>query len=183
MKSLTNQEQLEKHVDKTPSVKIVVILLMAALVAVFVVKAFVASEKRRTEVKRIICKTNLFSIAHDLRLYIDDHSGKWPIADKWCDLLLKRDGVYRAEFQCPGPMTGECDYALNKDAIGLQFGEENKYIVFIFESKPGWDQVGGRKLLATDNHKDFGLGCNVLFGDGHAEWVPAEELTTLRWEP
>lgn len=43
-----------------------------------------------------------------------------------------------------------------------------------------WNQVGGSEILTTDNHK--GIGCNVLFNDGHVEFVKAERLGELKWD-
>ena len=42
-----------------------------------------------------------------------------------------------------------------------------------------WNQVGGPEDLTIDNHE--GRGCNVLFGDGHVEFVKAEDIGKLRW--
>lgn len=41
-----------------------------------------------------------------------------------------------------------------------------------------WNQVGGPELLAFDRHKD---GCNILFADGHTEFVKTDKLIELRW--
>jgi prepilin-type processing-associated H-X9-DG protein len=51
----------------------------------------------------------------------------------------------------------------------------------LFESKPGWNQVGGPELLWTDNHG--GKGCNILFGDEHVECVECKQLAKLKWKP
>ena len=42
-----------------------------------------------------------------------------------------------------------------------------------------WNQVGGPEDLTVDNHD--GKGCNVLFGDGHVDWIKAEDIGKLRW--
>ena len=41
-----------------------------------------------------------------------------------------------------------------------------------------WNKVGGPELLAYDRHED---GCNILFADGHAEFVKLFDLPNLRW--
>jgi len=184
MRTSTDQNQSISPAKNNNRAKLIVIIfLAAAVVSVFVVKVYLISEKKRRKVERIICKTNILTIGRNLRLYIDDCSGNWPTEDTWCNMLLNREDLYRADFHCPGTVSGECHYALNKEALGLQFGEENKDMVFIFESKPGWNQVGGRELLSMENHKDFGRGCNVLFGDGSAKWISAKEIEALRWTP
>ena len=47
--------------------------------------------------------------------------------------------------------------------------------------KSRWNQVGGPEVLTTENHQ--GRGCNILFADGHAEFVFVEEIPSLRWKP
>lgn len=42
-----------------------------------------------------------------------------------------------------------------------------------------WNLSGGPEILTTRYHK--GKGCNVLFADGHVEFVPAKKIPTLRW--
>jgi prepilin-type processing-associated H-X9-DG protein len=50
----------------------------------------------------------------------------------------------------------------------------------LFETKAGFNQVGGPELLTTDNHN--GKGCNVLFADNTVEFVKTEELANLKWK-
>jgi prepilin-type processing-associated H-X9-DG protein len=42
-----------------------------------------------------------------------------------------------------------------------------------------WNLAGGPEMLTTRYHE--GEGCNVLFVDGSAEWVPSNEMHKLRW--
>ncbi len=42
-----------------------------------------------------------------------------------------------------------------------------------------WNQVGGPEDVTFDNHEGF--GCNVLFCDGHVDFVKAEDIGKLRW--
>jgi len=52
-------------------------------------------------------------------------------------------------------------------------------MVLLFETYPGWNQVGGPEILTTDNHQ--GDGCNVLFVDSHVEFIKTEYLNDLKW--
>lgn len=42
-----------------------------------------------------------------------------------------------------------------------------------------WNLSGGPEMLSTRYHK--GEGCNILFADGHSEYIPSDEIHTLRW--
>jgi prepilin-type processing-associated H-X9-DG protein len=52
-------------------------------------------------------------------------------------------------------------------------------MVLLFETSPGWNQCGGADILTVGNHE--GDGCNVLFVDGHVEFVTSAGLQHLRW--
>ena len=49
----------------------------------------------------------------------------------------------------------------------------------LFETVPGWNQVGGPDILTTENHR--GEGCNIVFADGHTEFVRTEDIDSLKW--
>jgi prepilin-type processing-associated H-X9-DG protein len=44
-----------------------------------------------------------------------------------------------------------------------------------------WNQFGGPEILTASHHR--GKGANILFADGHVEFVPVEKFPTLRWKP
>jgi prepilin-type processing-associated H-X9-DG protein len=54
-------------------------------------------------------------------------------------------------------------------------------MVLLFETNPGWNQVGGPESLTTENHQND--GCNVLFVDGHVEFVKKQDVNRLHWKP
>ncbi|MBN1457288.1 MAG: hypothetical protein JW912_05505 [Sedimentisphaerales bacterium] len=43
-----------------------------------------------------------------------------------------------------------------------------------------WNQIGGPEILTTEHHDN--IGCNILFGDGHAEFILTEDMSSLKWE-
>jgi hypothetical protein len=69
------------------------------------------------------------------------------------------------------------DYAMNPNCRV----ESPEGMVFLFESKPGWNQHGGPELFTLDNHDPKG-GC-VLLNDGTVKFIRTEEeLKQLRWK-
>ena len=69
------------------------------------------------------------------------------------------------------------DYAMNPHCRKDSPGD----MVFLFESKPGWNQHGGPELFTFDNHDPKG-GC-VLLNDGTMKFIRTkEELNQLRWK-
>ncbi len=126
---------------------------------------------------KIHCMGNMHTIGGALRFYADENNGKYPAADEWCD-LVKRYVTYEPErrFVCPTGGHGPCHYAINPNC------QPNSPLdtVLLFETKGGWNQFGGAELLTFENHR--GKGCNVLFNDGHLEFIKPEDLGKLKWE-
>jgi hypothetical protein len=99
---------------------------------------------------------------------------------KWCDFLKEHRDPKFLRFKCPGDKVGPCSYAINKD---FREADElySKNTVYLFESKPGWNLVGGKELLNLDNHN--GKGCTIMFGSGRIEFVTADKIEDLIWQP
>lgn len=53
-------------------------------------------------------------------------------------------------------------------------------VVWLFDSREGWNLYGGSELLNWNNHE--GKGCNVLFSNGQIMFVEKEKLASLRWK-
>jgi hypothetical protein len=50
----------------------------------------------------------------------------------------------------------------------------------LFETKAGWNKLGGLEILSLENHKR--KGGIVFFNDGHGEFIEPERLGELKWE-
>ena len=53
------------------------------------------------------------------------------------------------------------------------------YYMRIKISETRWNQSGGPEIL-TKRYND-GKGCDILFADGHVEYVPAKKIKDLKW--
>ena len=126
---------------------------------------------------QMVCGTNLSGLSKAMLLYTSEYDDKYPTAEKWCDLLPEKATVPRKSFRCKGASEGPCNYAMNKNVENLGRNAPAD-MVLLFESKPGWNQSGGPEILTTNNHHD---GCNVLFVDGHVEFVKTGDINKLRW--
>jgi hypothetical protein len=126
------------------------------------------------------CMNNVHQLAIGFKIYSDEHRGRYPTSEKWCDLLLEDTFPEDSDkiFVCPSKLrSGEkCSYAMNPNA------EPNSPfdMVLLFEAGAGWNQFGGQELLATDNHRS--KGSTVLFCDYSVRYVKPEEVGQLRWE-
>ena len=143
------------------------------------------------------CSNNIRHLCLALHTYaIAEFDGKLLTVEPWCDVLITKDYLGKGDavlelFVCPYSDTkeGQSSYALNKNLAGFKISDDLKFegipdpedVVLLFETKPGWNQVGGPELLTVDNHE--GDGCIICFVDGHAEFVSAEDIDTLHWKP
>jgi len=129
---------------------------------------------------RMVCGANLSGLSKAMLIYANDYDDKYPTPEKWCDLLVEYCEVDPVSFCCKGAPEGPCNYALNENIVELGIKTQPD-IVLLFETHPGWNQVGGPEILTTDNHQ--GEGCNVAFVDSHVEFVKAGDIEFLKWKP
>jgi hypothetical protein len=83
------------------------------------------------------------------------------------------------EASAPSPPvdTWISDYAMNPNCQA----DSPKDMVFLFETKAGWNQHGGPELFTFDNHDP--KGGLVLLNDGTVKFIRTEEeLKQLRWK-
>jgi prepilin-type processing-associated H-X9-DG protein len=132
---------------------------------------------------RLVCASTVKGLSTVIKVYAYDYNDRLPTIKSWCDLLIAHADVPPTAFVCPESDTkeGQSSYAFNINVDRMNLSQIPPDVVLVFETKPGWNQVGGPELLTTDNHK--GRGCNIGFADGHTEFVKTEDLDTLRWEP
>lgn len=131
--------------------------------------------------QRLVCGMNLNSLGKAISMYASEYDGWYPTADKWCDLLVEKEELPKKIFVCKASDTveGQSSYAFNRNLAGKKMSEAPPDVVLSFEASTGWNQVGGPEILSTEHHKG---GCNVLFNDGHVEFVKTEDLGKLTWE-
>jgi hypothetical protein len=156
----------------TPVVALPVIALLMGIL-------MPALARVRQQAFRIVCATNLSGLSKAMAIYEDDY-GRYPTPEKWCDLLIEKCEVSPITFRCKGAQEGPSNYALNEN-IAKPGSPTQGDIVLLFETHPGWNQVGGPEILTTDNHQ--GEGCNVAFVDMHVEFVRADDIPDLKWKP
>lgn len=129
---------------------------------------------------RMVCGNNLNELGKVMLIYAGDYDEKFPTPSKWCDILNDYAEINPKTFRCKGAPEGPCNYAININIEKLNKSSPPD-MVLLFETHPGWNQVGGPEILTTDNHQ--GEGCNVLFVDLHVEFVRVQGLKNLRWKP
>jgi prepilin-type processing-associated H-X9-DG protein len=137
-----------------------------------------ALAKTRQIAFRMVCAQNLSALGNAMHIYANDYNDMFPTSSKWCDLLIEHNEVNRTTFRCQCNPEGPCNYAMNINVEKMGIASQPD-MVLLFETGPGWNQAGGPEILTTANHQ--GEGCNILFVDGHVEFVRTAGLKNLRW--
>jgi len=139
--------------------------------------------KLHSEVPRFGCASNLHVLHKAIKAYAADHNDTYPPAKNWCDAIIKDYNVSQKQFCCPSgnAKEGQSSYALNINAAGKKVSGIPPDMVLIFETRPGVNPAGGQELLSTENHRDD--GCNIVFADGHVNFIKSDEIEDLRWNP
>jgi len=155
-----------------PVVSLPIIAMMAAIMmpALFRTKGLA---------HRLVCGTNMRGLGAAMMVYANDYDDKYPTANEWCDLLIEYADVDPRSFRCRAGFGGEFSYGFNENPEGLGFDDASADTVMLFEIVGGRNVVGGPELLSTERHKNE--GCNVVFADGHVQFVQTQELGDLRW--
>lgn len=175
--SKTASEKPRPGLRVSPLTGTVVILITVVFSVFFFVWAPTCKQRYRPS-HAIVCLKNLRTLGVYLTMYAEAHEGRYPPAQRWCDVLVGEYGEHEdlnKVFRCPGDPKGPCSYAMNPNADPN--GDYN--VVLLFESKPGWNQHGGPELLTMENHK--GQRCSVSSVDCSVRFVKAEELGELKW--
>lgn len=128
---------------------------------------------------RMVCGQNMSGLGRAMLIYANDYDDKFPTQTEWCDLLMKYTKVPPKGFRCHGADKGPCNYAMNKNLENFSKGDAPPDMVALFETHPGWNQVGGPEILTTDNHQ--GVGCHVLFVGNRVEFVKTRDIRELKW--
>ncbi|MGB2807142.1 MAG: hypothetical protein WBC22_05355 [Sedimentisphaerales bacterium] len=88
---------------------------------------------------RILCASNLSKLGKALQLYANDYDGRYPSADRWCDLLVKYKSVNKRKLICKSADSGM--YSTTDPIDEVNFAPE---AVFHYE----YNDVNGQHLFA-----------------------------------
>jgi len=129
---------------------------------------------------KVVCRAKLRGLAIVCQVYRKENNMLWPQKGTWCDVFHQKYDSELERFRCSRDKTGPCSYAMNEN-IPADANELPGDLVLLFESAPGWNQVGGADDVTTDRHGENNPGANIAFADGHIEFVKPEDIPNLRW--
>ncbi len=157
-----------------PAVHLIIVPL---LLAIFMP----ALSKVNDQAKTVVCKAHLRQLSLGVLMYADHNDGQFPTASKWGDLVLEYAGSDRELFRCLAGPEGIYGYAFNRNLDSLKRDQVDPQTVMVFEADAVWNDAGDLDMAVLDRHPR--PGCNVGFTDGHIEFVSAERIGELKWNP
>jgi hypothetical protein len=139
-------------------------------------------------------KYNLRKLRRALIAYAEDRDEHLPVANNWCDLLMKYDkSLSRGSFTHPLIKGSECDFAFNKNLDGLRLADISGDAVLLFGTSGNWNLTGTAELLkerqSLDTYILFVNGdiYRYSFSDeGVQKWdddLKETFIEPLRWKP
>ena len=137
-----------------------------------------ALAKAKAKSQSIQSVSQLKQIALAARIYANDHGDRLPPANTWCDAmkdLIDNDKILKSPND---PSPGRCSYAYNSKVAGKRVEEVPPDTVMFFQTAGGWNQTGGRELLAPSPGPHV-----IAFADGSVQQITPDRLKSLRWEP
>ncbi len=153
-------------------------VLIGVLVAFFIIVLLMPSPcTTKEKAYQLICGTQLHQTLFVAISSYKDENKKYPASKQWCDEIkpyIEMDKYFR----CPADPNGPCSYAMNEN-IPADANDLPPDLVLLFESAPGWNQVGGPDDVVTNRHGK--PGANIAFADGSVKFVKPEDIPTLRW--
>ena len=162
-------------------IELLVVIAITALMLAFVLPTLNTGHPHSP--KRL-CRINSRQLVIAFLLY---HQENESLINKnnWSDSLQQyfiddNEVLYKKIYLCPTDKTGPCSYAMNEN-IPADANELPEDLVLLFESNPGWNQIGGPDDVVTDRHGKNNPGANIAFADGHIKFVNAEDIPHLRW--
>ncbi len=156
---------------------IVILVLFLWMLFLFLsnILASISPGLGRKWTNRLLCQNKLDGLGKAFSLYAHDNDGKYPTADKWCDLLIKYADVIPRQFICisSDAIRGESSYALNKNIVGMKVSDVPSDVVLLFETNFGKDPNGRQEQLADRDYYRH------IYGSGtHSS---SEKVYRLRW--
>ena len=155
-------------------------LLMLPFFAALTLPAFAKAKQRAQAIQ---CVSQMKQLALGLRMYANDNKDTFPPADSWCDSIQSYVGKPQT-FQCNADTSGQrSSFALNKKVAGRKEADVDPRTVLLFEVEggDGWNESGSRELMIPRSR--HGQTVVVGLADGSVQQVPANQVSTLRWDP
>jgi len=128
--------------------------------------------KPREKANQVKCGSNLRQIGQAIMMYANDHRGQYP--DSFAELISDQD-LSTEVFICPTTNDEKAPVGATTQQTLANFAKPG-HCSYIYLGKGMTSAVSPRHVVAYEtlaNHNH--LGINVMFGDGHVDWLNVSE--------
>lgn len=162
-----------------PAVMVIVAPIFGLILFVIVPSTYHA----KGMAQQVVCRTNLQALGNAMMSYSLEFDSL-PTPEAWTDLLTEYEDVSPKMLACPSDATGaSVSYAMNRFLDGQARSDTPENTVVLFESNLGRNGVGGPRDVALRHGAQGQYGANILFADGHVEFVREDAISQLLWDP
>ena len=176
------KDKANRRIYKKSSFSRVFTVLVIIIMAIFVlVSLILISLPPAGRPDYVMCAMNVSGLGKALYLYRSDYDGKYPTAEKWCDLLVMNYEEKLESLVCSGSdaKIGESSYALNKNIAGKKSSEIPEDTVILFETNYGKNPLGRDGTLGD---REWYKSLNSLSErDDLKQLRRSEKVYKLRW--
>jgi hypothetical protein len=157
-------------------------LVLCLVVPLWVSMFYPAYLRERDEPARRTCYFHIFVLGAAAREYANDHAGRLPPADTWCDALLPYLGS-RQDLVCPAAPKLKCGYAYNRALSSRLVSSiaDPEHTVLFYESDLGWNGAGGPDTVVR-RARHFDVIVYRLV-DGHTRPIHEGVKDDFVWNP
>jgi len=154
-------------------------LLFLPIWAAMVIPAVVQA---REKARRAVCMGHLRQLGLALIMYANDNDERLPAPDRWADALTNNLVSGAETFRCPITRAGDRPYYyfFNRHTAGTDWQRDHETVLLVDGAQLWNATIAGPGEIMSWPHRQ---GCNVLFADGHVQFVRRERLASLHWIP
>lgn len=153
--------------------------VLVALISLLLFFTVLMQRRIRSIPYPMLCAEQLRNLGLSMAVYVEENSGRYPTADKWCDLLLENTNITDDDFLCPSTFWPVGSYGFNRSLDGKSINEVLPDTVLLFEVEYGKNISGGPELVASNKH--YNDWTNILFADYHVNFIDRKDVEKLRW--
>lgn len=126
----------------------------------------------REKARQTTCLANLKQIGLAAQMYTQDYDGRFPPANKWCDVLSPYS-LQPSNFRCPSVPEGKFGYAMNRKLSrqSLQKLAQPEQTLLVYDSTNlEWNAHDAAQSL-PDPPRHGGTVNNAAYADGSARAI------------